>query len=689
MNKRSTRIHNLFIRLLRGFAALRLCVIAFTRIYRRVANSPTLVLAISLLLLPQASSASDLAEKEQQAIRAAVAKIAPCVVRIETIGGMERVDEVLFGTGPTTGLIVDPEGYVISSVFNFVNRPASILVRLPDGTRKAAKLVATDHSRMLSLLKIEVSQPLPVPIVAPQSDLRVGQWTIAVGRTFEADSPNVSVGILSAVGRIWGKALQTDAAVSPNNYGGPLVDLAGRVLGILVPLSPDADTEVSGVEWYDSGIGFAIPAEHLWKMLPRLKKGENLERGLMGVNFNTRDLYTEQPAISAVHPRSPADDAGLRPGDKIVEIDHRKIERAAQVREEINRRYADDKMQVTVLRGKERLTHDVTLAAKLPPYEYPSLGILPIRSTDDGQKDQSGVAVRWVDPAGPAAKEEIRPGDVLMKLDDKPIASRDALAEQLAQSRPDAQVKLEARRGDQTLSLTVRLARLSESPPPVQLPPAHGAMTPSKKSSSKVGIIPMKVPQSSSTAWACVPSRYDSAVACGVVVWLHGAGEFDPKQFVGRWQALCDRLDLIVVAPKAAEGSKWQTDELRLLRRLIEQISVDYTVDPSRIAICGQGSGSQPALTVAFRFRELIRGVALIDGPPVEQFPPTSPASRTLIYTAHAEQSRFAMEVQQGIVRLREAGYPVTIGKRAALTGDLSPDELNDLARWVDMLDRL
>ncbi len=106
--------------------------------------------------------------------------------------------------------------------------------------------------------------------------MRVGQWAIAVGRTFESAQPNMAVGILSAVDRIWGKAIQTDAAVSPNNYGGPLVDIRGRVMGILVPLSPDADGGVAGMEWYDSGIGFAIPMEHIPQVLPRLEKGEDL-----------------------------------------------------------------------------------------------------------------------------------------------------------------------------------------------------------------------------------------------------------------------------------------------------------------------------------------------------------------------------------------------------------------------------
>ena len=184
-----------------------------------------------------------------------------------------------FGTGPTTGLIVDPEGYIVSSAFNFSNKPTSILVRLPDGTRKPAKLVATDHVRMIVLLKIDADKPLPVCEIAPASEMRVGQWTIALGRTFEGDRPNVSVGILSAKDRIWGKAIQTDASVSPNNYGGPLVDIRGRVMGVIVPLSPESADEVAGYEWYDSGIGFAIPADHIQKILPRIEKGRRSASG--------------------------------------------------------------------------------------------------------------------------------------------------------------------------------------------------------------------------------------------------------------------------------------------------------------------------------------------------------------------------------------------------------------------------
>src|SRR5262245_55161155 len=125
----------------------------------------------------------DLQEQEEQAIRAAAAAIAPSVVKIETIGGLERVGRVLIGTGPTTGVAVGEDGYVLSSAFNFIQQPSSILVTLPSGARAPAKIVARDHSRMLVLLKVNTSEQLVVPAVAPRSEMVVGQWAIAVGRT--------------------------------------------------------------------------------------------------------------------------------------------------------------------------------------------------------------------------------------------------------------------------------------------------------------------------------------------------------------------------------------------------------------------------------------------------------------------------------------------------------------------------
>src|SRR5207248_10979450 len=120
----------------------------------------------------------------------------------------------------------------------------------------------------------------------------------------------------SALNRIWGKAVQTDCKVSPANYGGPLVDLEGRVIGILVPASPSAEDETAGVEWYDSGIGFAIPLEDINKVLDKLKQKKDLHKGVLGIQPQGTDIYSAAPVVATVAPGSPAERAGIKPAAK-------------------------------------------------------------------------------------------------------------------------------------------------------------------------------------------------------------------------------------------------------------------------------------------------------------------------------------------------------------------------------------
>ena len=233
-----------------------------------------LVVALTCSVLVRAALAQDraaLEAAEEQAFKQAAAIVAPSIVKIDTTGGLDVVGQLLTSTAPTTGLIVASDGYVVSSAFQFISKPSNVLVTLPDGRRFPAKTIATDRLRMITLLKI-AAENLPVPKAAPKTQMHVGQWSIALGRTFDSPNPAMSVGIVSALNRIWGKAIQTDAKISPTNYGGPLVDLEGRVMGVLAPLSPEGQSEASGIEWYDSGIGFAVPLEDILQVLERLKK---------------------------------------------------------------------------------------------------------------------------------------------------------------------------------------------------------------------------------------------------------------------------------------------------------------------------------------------------------------------------------------------------------------------------------
>jgi serine protease Do len=643
-----------------------------------------LLLAASCFQPIAVRAAGDADSQEQAAFDAAVNRVAPSVVQIETVGGEERVAGMLFGTGPTTGLIVDPRGYIVSSAFNFLNKPASILVRLPDGQRKSAKLVATDRSRMIVLLKIDAEKPLPVCKIASQREMRVGQWAIAVGRTFESERPNMAVGILSAVERIWGKALQTDAAVSPNNYGGPLADVRGRVMGILVPLSPNAEGGVAGTEWYDSGIGFAIPMEHIRQVLPRLERGEDLHSGVAGLHLKGPNLYSGPAVIAACHPKCPATAAGIKAGDQIVEIDGRPVVRGVDVKTAIGRHYAGDKMRLTVLRGKERFEREMTLVEKLEPFQHGFLGILPMR----GAKE-NGVTVRYVYPKSPAATAGIAIGDTLVALNGKPVLGRIEMIEKIGATEPGTSVEIEVRRSELVRKLKVALSSLPESLPPSELPPATVVGKKTEAVAPRVGVVSMKTPEYPNEVFGYVPDVPASGAPRGVVVWLHGRGGFDRKQLLANWKPLCDRYGLILVAPKSSNLAGWMLTDAALIDRLLTDVDTKYHVDPTRVVVHGYESGGSLAFYSAFNKPGLIRAVAAVEATPMTPPPENEPLHRLAVYVATAARSPSATMLGLAVTAMRREKFPVVVKKLGTTPRYLNAAELAELARWIDTLDRI
>jgi serine protease Do len=319
------------------------------------------LLSILLCLAPLAAPAADsLLKLEEQAFKDAAATVAPSVVQIQTFGGLDRVGETLTGVGPTSGVVVSPDGYIATSAFAFASKPAAAVVRLPDGSQHDAKIVATDYSRMLTLLKIDAAG-LPVPETTPVADAKVGEWTVAVGKAFDPVVPNISPGVLSAKDRIWSKAIQTDAKTSPFNYGGPLLDVRGRTLGVIVPLSMTSDEVMAGADWYDSGIGFAVPFDQVLASFERLKAGEDLHRGTLGVVTKEPGKMFATPVVAKVRDGSPAAEAGLKPDDVIVAIDGRPVVRHADVLRALGPKYAGDQTEIKVKRGDEETTVTVTL----------------------------------------------------------------------------------------------------------------------------------------------------------------------------------------------------------------------------------------------------------------------------------------------------------------------------------------
>ena len=204
---------------------------------------------------------------------------------------------------------------------------------------------------------------------------------MALGRALDANPdrlPAMSVGVISALDRIFGKAVQTDAKISPVNYGGPLVDLDGRVIGVLVPAAPRGDSETAGVEWYDSGIGFAIPLTDVLSVLPRLKEGKDLRRGVLGVMAKSTDQYGVAAIIGTVSPESAAAKAGLQSGDEIIAIDGKPVANHSQLLQALGPKYEGDTINLRIKRGKEEVNFDKIVLGGVPSaFMTPYLGIVP------------------------------------------------------------------------------------------------------------------------------------------------------------------------------------------------------------------------------------------------------------------------------------------------------------------------
>jgi serine protease Do len=641
-----------------------------------------MLLASAAAAIVAAAPPAALNAREEAAFRAAAAAVAPSVVSIETIGGLDSVGELLIGSGPSSGVIVSDDGYIASSTFNFVHRPASIIATLPDGTRLPAKLVGRDEARKLVLLKVDAPHKLPVPTAVPESETAVGQWSIAVGRSYDFAQANVSVGVVSALRRIWGKALQTDAKISPANYGGALADVRGRVYGVLVPLSPNEHEDVSGVEWYDSGIGFAVPLAHIEKILPRLKAGETLKPGLIGVRFKGRNVYADPPHIVKARAGAPAYEAGLRDDDRVVAVDGRPVAVQAQVMEALQSRYAGDTVKFTIARGDQRLDFAVKLVDRLDPYARPFLGILAERSAEPG----TGARVRFVYADSPAAKAGVLPGDELTKFNGVRVRSRDELRTAVAELEVGKTATVEVVRGgmSQTFELTT-VADIEQVPAKLS-DAAQDAIAP--PGAAKAEAVAIKIPELEEKAELFVPPGYDEAVPHGLVVLFHPQGGFSDRAVVERLRDQCRAANLLLLVPYAVDG-KWTAQSLDFVQKAIDRTAGDYRVDAARVAALGYEEGGVVALRSAAQFRDRIRGVATINTPSLGFAAETDPREPTSFYIAFAGDLKGKARIETAVEQLRKQKYPVVIRALKNGADDCDAAAAAELLRWLDVLDRI
>ncbi len=362
------------------------------------------VFAISLTQTTEASeTAAPRADGVSDVVKQAIAQASPIVVRIETVGGVQPLDQLLaskddknpnqfrdnpgssfmVADGPTTGIIYSSDGLILTSSFNFVRDPSIITVALSDGRQMTADIVARDRVRKLTLLKIDATD-LPTPKWVPEEQIRPGQSAIAMGMGFGGSEPMASVGIVSAVNRMMGNAIQTDAKLSPANYGGPLLDSYGYVIGICVPMA-QRPGELAGIEFYDAGVGFAVPGKRVHEIVADLKKGRSFHRGWLGMTVDPK--IEKGVAIHSSADPSPIREAGALPGDWIVRIDEQPIKHFGQLVKALYMVPAGERVTVRLLRGAEHIDVEMTLARS------DELGPLPVEEEP-------------FDPSKPVTEEE-------------------------------------------------------------------------------------------------------------------------------------------------------------------------------------------------------------------------------------------------------------------------------------------
>jgi S1-C subfamily serine protease len=286
-----------------------------------------------------------------------------------------RALEIPQGTG--TGFVWDENGYIVTN-YHVIADTETVQVALADHSTWRARIVGTDPDKDIAVLKIDAPQRLLPPIpMGTSKNLQVGQKVFAIGNPFGFDQ-TLTTGIISGLGReITGATnrpiqgvIQTDAAINPGNSGGPLLDSAGRVIGINAAiLSP------SGAY---AGIGFAVPIDSVNVIVPRLIRGEESDTPRLGVllaeDYLVRRLGREGALVLTVTPGSAADKAGLLAtrrsddgeillGDLIVAIDGEPVAATGDLFRIIDRHKKGDTVTLTIVRQDEKVDVEVTLSS--------------------------------------------------------------------------------------------------------------------------------------------------------------------------------------------------------------------------------------------------------------------------------------------------------------------------------------
>ena len=290
----------------------------------------------------------------------AVDKVSKSVVNIASVRMLhDQLFRVFPVEGVGSGVIIDEKGYILTNN-HVIDDAERLKVTLTDGRVLKGRVAGSDEVTDLAVLKVESDQPLPAAQLGNSDDLKAGQIVLAIGNPFGlTGGPAVTAGIVSSLNRSIQtrngvlELIQTDAAINPGNSGGPLVNTKGEVIAINTANMP-----------YAQGIGFAVPANTAKSILRELIEKGRVTRPWIGIASMkiTPQLarYYGLPAsegalVAKVEPYSPADDAGLRKGDVIEQIDGSKVEDPTQIASRVRGKQVNDRLTLTVNRYGRQL----------------------------------------------------------------------------------------------------------------------------------------------------------------------------------------------------------------------------------------------------------------------------------------------------------------------------------------------
>ena len=384
--------------------------------------------------------------------------------------------------GQGSGFLVSSDGYILTN--NHVVADADeVTVKLRDGRKFEAKIVGTDPSSDVALVKIE-GKGLPFLELGDSDELKVGHWVLAIGSPFGL-SHTVTSGIVSATGRSrvgivdYENFIQTDASINPGNSGGPLIDLDGKVVGI--------NTAILSRSGASAGIGFAIPANMARSIYLQLQSDGRVTRGFLGIVIQDVDedlarsfaLKTaEGILVSQVQKGAAADKGGLQVGDVIVEVDGEPAGSTDVFRNKVAMTPPGTRMGLQVIRDGRRkglmikvgereedgeAATETSAAEGMSSEELAeSLGFR-VQELDAslakrfGYEGEKGLLVAWVASGSQAAERGLRPGVLIVEVNRKPVADLRDFEGAVGSGKPGDTVLLLVRDGEFTRYVALEL----------------------------------------------------------------------------------------------------------------------------------------------------------------------------------------------------------------------------------------